>query len=381
MTEPPRAAIETEIDAKLARSHTTGLSFVLQRAIAACALLLPDDQTARMLQVAEGTVRGQVARAESTVFAFLEVKRDRTHLGRWAMFHWNCCLGAAARRLGDDTLFDPRFDGPAGEGRSLLARLRAGIRWRGAQGARSPAAATLSWAPLRPSLIATAIVVAWALLALGGVHALMSRESGPHELESARARAMGDTDGFAITPRQVPTRSGVSILHAAVGPVLPAVSYEEVEEAIGEYLTCAEENGYIPHPWPGEGLRLTRPIVEIPNTADLANDEQGLAVGAAHKTLTECQREHMDDALTAWNVQVEPSEAERLQVFEFMRRCVTEGGRPGTERPGGLGYATYPSGPQLDFTIRGDQLRMWGDCAWALEAETGFRAPLPPAVD
>jgi hypothetical protein len=162
---------------------------------------------------------------------------------------------------------------------------------------------------------------------------------------------------------------------------LPTVTYEEVEGAIAAYLICAEENGYIPHPWPGEGLRLTRPVVEIPNTADLEDEEQGEAVQAAHKTLTECQREHLDDALTAWNAQMEPTEAERLEVFEFMRSCVAAGGRPGTERPGGLGFATYISGPQLDFTIRGDQLQMWGDCAWALEAATGFRAPLAPAVD
>jgi hypothetical protein len=147
---------------------------------------------------------------------------------------------------------------------------------------------------------------------------------------------------------------------------------------MGAYLGCADANGYITHPWPGEGLRLTRPFLTIPGTADLDEEEQGEAVRQAHKTLTECQREYLSDALTAWNAQMEPTETERLEVFAFMRRCLAEGGRPGTERPGGLGYATYSSGPQLDFLIRRDQLVSWGDCAWALETETGFRAPRPP---
>jgi hypothetical protein len=160
---------------------------------------------------------------------------------------------------------------------------------------------------------------------------------------------------------------------------LPTVTYEEVEGAIAAYLICAEENGYIPHPWPGEGLRLTRPFLTIPDTAGLEEEEQGEAVRAAHKTLTECRRQYLSDAQTAWNAQMEPTDEERLEIFAFMRQCVAEGGRPGTERPAGMGYSGgYTSGPQLDYLIRADQLAMWADCAWALETETGFRAPPPP---
>jgi hypothetical protein len=160
---------------------------------------------------------------------------------------------------------------------------------------------------------------------------------------------------------------------------LPTVTYEEVEAAIDAYLQCAEANGYIIHPWPGEGLRLTRPFLTIPNTADLDDEEQGEAVRQAHRTLTECRRQYLSDAQTAWNAQMEPTEAERLEIFAFMKQCIAEGGRPGTERPAGMGYSGgYISGPQLDFLIRADQLAMWADCAWALETEAGFRAPPPP---
>jgi hypothetical protein len=178
----------------------------------------------------------------------------------------------------------------------------------------------------------------------------------------------------------MPVRSGVSETYAPVErPIVPSVTYEEVEAAIGAHLACADANGYVTHPWPGEGLRLTRPFLTIPGTADLEDEEQGEAVRTAHKTLTECQREYLDDALTAWNAQMVPSDEERLEIHAFMKQCVAEGGRPGTERPAGMGYSGgFTSGPQLDFLIRADQLAMWADCAWALETETGFRAPGPP---
>jgi hypothetical protein len=254
---------------------------------------------------------------------------------------------------------------------------------------------------MRFSALALVLGLASTLLAFGDATALRERTAGsvtiagsldvsavspieppPSVAEIAR-RVGSSLPAERITPDRVMTRSGAAPSATRPGVdleelSLPSVTYEEVEAAMAAYLECADANGYITHPWPGEGLRLTRPFLTIPGTADLEEEEQGEAVRAAHKTLTECQREYLDDALTAWNAQMIPSDEERLEIFAFMERCIQEGGRPGTERPAGMGYSGYTSGPQLDFLIRADQLAMWADCAWALETETGFRAPPPP---
>jgi hypothetical protein len=222
---------------------------------------------------------------------------------------------------------------------------------------------------MRIHILATTVGLTSAVLAIGVATAMRGASSIPAE---------------PITPDQVLTRSGASqqapqLPDALEEISLPKVTYEEVEAAMAAYLECADANGYIIHPWPGEGLRLTRPFLTIPDTADLEEEEQGEAVRAAHKTLTECRRQYLSEAQTAWNAQMEPTDEERLEIFAFMRQCVAEGGRPGTERPAGMGYSGgYTSGPQLDYLIRADQLAMWADCAWALETETGFRAPPPP---
>jgi hypothetical protein len=255
---------------------------------------------------------------------------------------------------------------------------------------------------MRLSALALVLGLASTLLAFGDATALRERsartvtiagsldvsavsptEPSPKVAEIARRVGSG-LPAERITPGGVMTRSGAA--PPATRPdvnleelSLPTVTYEEVEAAIDAYLQCAEANGYIIHPWPGEGLRLTRPFLTIPNTADLDEEAQGEAVRAAHKTLSECQREYLSDALTAWNAQTFPSDEELLEIHAFMERCIAEGGRPGTDRPGGMAHRGYTNGPQMDFLIRGDQRAMWGDCAWALETETGFRAPRPPA--
>ena len=220
---------------------------------------------------------------------------------------------------------------------------------------------------MRVRILAIMVGLTSAVLAFGAAAAIRGGNGVPDE---------------PVTPREVVSRSGsgsAAVSEAGEELSLPTVTYEEVEAAIDAYLECADQNGYIIHPWPGEGLRLTRPFLTIPGTADLEEEEQGEAVRQAHKTLSECQREYLSDALTAWNAQTFPSDEELLEIHAFMERCIAEGGRPGTDRPGGMAYRGYTNGPQMDFLIRGDQRAMWGDCAWALETETGFRAPRPPA--
>lgn len=109
-TKPPELEIESEHDAILATHHVANLSFNQQRAAAACALLVPDSYLATHLFLTLGAVRVQISRTEHRALDLLPVPRNRTMLGRWCVFHWECCTTEAARRCEDGTLFDPAGD-------------------------------------------------------------------------------------------------------------------------------------------------------------------------------------------------------------------------------------------------------------------------------
>jgi hypothetical protein len=99
----PSGSIETESDAELAGCHAHGLSWVEERAAAACALNFDDATVAEALSVAEGTVRGQRHRSVHRVLDGTTLQPNRVHLGRWCLFHWECCLVRVARRYEEGT--------------------------------------------------------------------------------------------------------------------------------------------------------------------------------------------------------------------------------------------------------------------------------------
>ncbi len=103
MPSLPRAEVETELDHELAEQHSSGLTWVEERAAAACAMNVDDEALAEVLSVSIETVRGQRFRAAHKILDFTVAPRDRLHLGRWGMFHWDCCLVRAGERIMDGT--------------------------------------------------------------------------------------------------------------------------------------------------------------------------------------------------------------------------------------------------------------------------------------
>ncbi len=99
----PRAEPETELDRELARQHSSGLTWVEERAAAACALNVDDETLAGALSISIGTVRGQRFRAAHKSLISPPPRRTACTLAAGAMFHWECCLVRAGMRIEDGT--------------------------------------------------------------------------------------------------------------------------------------------------------------------------------------------------------------------------------------------------------------------------------------
>jgi hypothetical protein len=99
----PRAEVESEMDAEFAARHVHALSWLDERAAAACAMNMDDGTLAEQLSITIGTVRGQRHRAAHKILEFTGASTHRLHLGRWSVFHWDCCLARAKARIEDGT--------------------------------------------------------------------------------------------------------------------------------------------------------------------------------------------------------------------------------------------------------------------------------------
>ncbi|MEZ4494023.1 MAG: hypothetical protein R3C29_12000 [Dehalococcoidia bacterium] len=99
----PRGEVAGEGDAELAAHHVHELSWIAERAAAVCAMNLDDETLAEALAVTVYTVRGQRFRAAHKILELTSAPTDRVHLGRWCMFHWDCCLVRVAKRIEDGT--------------------------------------------------------------------------------------------------------------------------------------------------------------------------------------------------------------------------------------------------------------------------------------
>lgn len=155
------------------------------------------------------------------------------------------------------------------------------------------------------------------------------------------------------------------------------VTRDEVEVAIQAYIACGTAAGLSSSSIPALGLRLTIPIMNIPD-ADGVADDATLQEGRA--TLARCRdQSNMHDLGQAWHDQKGTPDAVTLaDLNSRMLACLAAKAEPETgasDPPVSGVFENYPG--VTPVSIRSEQLHRYTDCALAIEAQTGWLSPDP----
>lgn len=183
----------------------------------------------------------------------------------------------------------------------------------------------------------------------------------------------------AATVNSLSAESTANLSDAVEEALVQQVTFEELEAAKADYIACLERYGWEWVGLPSEGLRPTQMMFHGPGANGRPPE---VLIVQMRATEVSCRAEvNLDDIETNYLLSVPPpTDAEIAALFQAMRDCIAEGGRPEQELPGVVTGVGYPTTEGIEITP--EQETAFAQCGYALWAETGLAAPtgggMPP---
>lgn len=150
------------------------------------------------------------------------------------------------------------------------------------------------------------------------------------------------------------------------------VTFDELNAAISETISCIEDAGMSVDVFPAEGLRPTAFRV---SASDADGEPDAETVRAAQAATAQCNDALLTPVSDRWRaLQPEPSESEIQTLYDWLEACVASGGVP--DEPIRFGtFTVYRNAPADGPSVSSEDGAAYIQCAIGAQEETGLLAP------